>query len=287
MARSVMGRPTLLARHAVHRALPPPRVAGAEGGHGLVAAPRRTAWWRGGYLILRRQGQEFPVSLGENHAPGEVVRPSGVNSPAWTPSVRAVVQPGAGGRAMSGSQRGNHLGPFKLEQRHRHTEHLGRVYPPRSTERGAPALVLRPTGRDPESPPLADWRLRLFSSVPPAYLALEVEAAPEAANAPDAGEELEAMLEDLLEAVMHTNARPETLGHLRSPRRLPPPRALPKPARRWLQPVLGAALAASFAAALLFAGNSERTPVDDWTSRPELAQARNDGGWGGAGDLTG
>jgi len=187
---------------------------------------------------------------------------------------------------MSGSQRGNHLGPFKLEQRYRHTEDLGRVYRARNTETGAPALVLRPMGRDPESTPLADWRLRLFSSVSPAYLALEVEAAPEAANAPDAGEELEAMLEDLLEAVMHTNARPETLGHLRSPRRLPPPPTLRKPVRRWLQPALGSVMAAAFAGLLLFAGTSELTPAEDWALRPELAQARNDGGWGGAGDLT-
>ncbi|MBM7117650.1 hypothetical protein [Archangium primigenium] len=180
---------------------------------------------------------------------------------------------------MSSSQRGNQLGPYKLEQRYRNTGDLGRVYRARNTLTGAPALVVKPTERSAEDDPLADWELHLFSSVSPAYLALEVKSAPEAANAEAAGEELEYMLDDLLEAVIHTRKRPETLRHLRSPRRVPR-----RPVSH-LHRVFGAALAAAFTGLILFAGNSgpPLTPV----AERELALARHDAGWDGSGDLTG
>jgi hypothetical protein len=181
---------------------------------------------------------------------------------------------------MSSSQRGNRLGPYKLEQRYRNTGDLGRVYRARNTLTGAPALVVKPTERTSEDAPLADWQLRLLSSTSPAYLSLEVESAPEAADAQAAGEELEYMLDDLMRALICTGSRPETLPHLRSPRARE--RAEWNPVHR----LFGAALAAAFAGAIIFAGNSGPPPAAP-VATSELAVARHDAGWDGSGDLTG
>ena len=181
---------------------------------------------------------------------------------------------------MSSSQRGNRLGPYKLEQRYRNTGDLGRVYRARNTLTGAPALVMKPTERTAEDAPLADWRLRLLSSTSPSYLSLEVESAPEAADARAAGEELEFMLEDMLQMLACTGSRPETLPHLRSPP------ARERVERGHLHRLFGGALAAAFAGAVLFAGNSGPSPATHAVA-DELSVARLDAGWDGSGDITG
>ncbi|ATB41121.1 hypothetical protein CYFUS_006583 [Cystobacter fuscus] len=174
------------------------------------------------------------------------------------------------------------LGPYVLGPRYKNTEDLGRLFRARNMETGAPALVLEHTERQALDVPVADWTLRLRSSVSPAHLALEVESAPKSVDGEVAGEELDCMLEDLHFAVTRVLRSPETLRHLRSLHTPATPfAALTTPA--WYRPALGAALATCVALLMLHAGNS--TPVEDWSSIRELATARNDAGW--EGDVTG
>ncbi|EPX56177.1 hypothetical protein D187_007519 [Cystobacter fuscus DSM 2262] len=181
--------------------------------------------------------------------------------------------------------RGNRLGPFQLERRYRNTgDDLGRIYRAHNVETGAAALLLQHTERQAFDVPVAEWTIRLCSSVSPAYLALEVESAPEETDAGDAAEELDFMLYDLHEAVTRTLKTPETLRHLRS-RRPSAPSVVTPAIPAWHRPALGAALVACVALLMLHAGNA--TPVEDWLSHPELATARSDASWDDGGDLTG
>ncbi|EPX62523.1 hypothetical protein D187_008711 [Cystobacter fuscus DSM 2262] len=186
---------------------------------------------------------------------------------------------------MSNTPRRSQLGPYQLGPRYRNTgEDLGRIYRARNAKTGAPALVLQHTDRQALDVPVADWTLRLSSSVSPAYLSLEVESAPEDADAQDVGEELDFLLYDLHEVVTRTLRNPETLRHLRA-LHVPTARAAPPATPAWLRPAFGAVLTACFALLLLRAGNSAQ--VEDWSSRPELVTARRDAGWDAGGDLTG
>lgn len=180
------------------------------------------------------------------------------------------------------NHRGNRLGPYQLESRYRGTgEDLGRVYRARHAETGAPALVVQHTERHPEDAPLADWALRLRSSTSPAYLALEVESAPQTADSAAAGEELDYMLDDLHSAVDRTLRRPEVLRHLRSPRRPPA-----QPQRDWRPGLFAGALAAALAVTIVHSTPTHAPGFDDSLRRAQLAPAALDAGWV-AGDVTG
>lgn len=176
------------------------------------------------------------------------------------------------------------LGPYVLGPRYKHTEDLGRVYRARNAETGAPALVLEHTERQVFDVPGADWTLRLRSSESPAYLALEVESAPQSSEAEVAAEELDFMLEDLHLVVTRTLRTPVTLRHLRSPH-VPEARPEPPPVLVWPRRVLGGALAACVALLMLQARSS--ATAENESARPELATARWDAGWDGEGDVTG
>lgn len=180
---------------------------------------------------------------------------------------------------MSSSPRNRQLGPYVLGSRYKHSGELGRLYRARHAETGKPALVLEPTERNPEDAPLADWQLRVSSSVAPAYLALEVEGAPSTAEAVDAEEELEVMLDDWRHALAQALRRPETLRHLRGSR---------PPARRertdWRPGVFGAALAAGLAALIVHSTPTMAPELGSEFARAQLAPAAFDAG---VGDVTG
>lgn len=184
----------------------------------------------------------------------------------------------------SNTQRGNQLGPYQLGARYRNTGHLGRIYRAHSAETGAPALVVQRTGRQAEDAPLADWELRVTSSVSSSFLAVEVTKAPVGGDPLDVAGELVFMLEDAASAADTTINRPETMPHLLSARR-PLPRAsrATRPERKdWRRPALAAGMAALVAGLVLHAGGSTRPGLD---TRDELARAADDAGWGGSAEV--
>ncbi|RYZ17070.1 MAG: hypothetical protein EOO70_02940, partial [Myxococcaceae bacterium] len=108
------------------------------------------------------------------------------------------------------------VGPFRFGARLKGTWWLGRVYRAWNRDSGAPALVVVPTGEQPDMVPVESWRLRLTSCPSPAYLALEVESGPATPSA-DAEDELVDMLEDLRDAARTAVRTPGVLKHLVSP----------------------------------------------------------------------
>ncbi|WNG49177.1 hypothetical protein F0U60_37475 [Archangium minus] len=188
----------------------------------------------------------------------------------------------------SQQQRGNILGQYRLGPRYRSTGELGRVYRARHVETGRPALVVQRTDRQADDAPLADWQVRVTSSVSPAFLALEVERAPEGGDPLDVAGELVFMLEDAAQAADTTVNRPETMQHLLSAAR-PTPRISQSPrAERafWRRPAFAAAAAALAAAALLHLSGSSRPGPAGLDAGDELALA-DDAGWGGSEAATG
>jgi hypothetical protein len=173
-------------------------------------------------------------------------------------------------------QRGRQLGPYVLGPRYKHTGEAGRIFRARHVSTGAPALVVQRTERQSEDRPLADWTVRVSSSVAPAYLAIEVDSAPVATNPVDVAEELVFMLADASRAVDTTIRRPGALQHLQAPARPPAPaRAI---IRR--RPLLVAAVALAAGLALVASTFYPAAQMND----AELAHA-TDAGWGGTGEL--
>ncbi|QRK08060.1 hypothetical protein JQX13_50290 [Archangium violaceum] len=185
----------------------------------------------------------------------------------------------------SHQQRGNQLGQYRLGSRYRNTGELGRVYRAHHVETGRPALVVQRTERQADDAPLADWQVRVVSSVSPSYLALEVERAPEGGDPLDVAGELVFMLEDAAQVADTTINRPETMGHLLgaarpTPRTSQAPRAERASLRR---PAFAAAAAALAAAALLHLSGSSWPGPAGLDAGDELALA-DDAGWGGSAD---
>ncbi|MBN8466158.1 hypothetical protein HJC22_18315 [Corallococcus exiguus] len=108
------------------------------------------------------------------------------------------------------------VGPFRFGARVKGMGWLGRVYRAWNAGSGAPALVVVPTGEQPDMVPVETWRLRLTSCPSPAYLALEVESGPATPSA-DAEDELVDMLDDLRDAAREAVRTPGVLKHLVSP----------------------------------------------------------------------
>lgn len=193
----------------------------------------------------------------------------------------------------SDSQRGNQLGPYILGPRYKSTGDVGRLYRAYNVETGAPALVLQRTERQADEQPLADWQVRVASSVSPAFLALEVERAPAAGIPADVAGELVFMLGDAEEIANAVVERPETIPHLRAAPRPPParqavtPLPAPHPAQDWRRPSLAAGLAALAAAAVLHLGGTRSGLEPRLDAGAELAQADIDAGWGGDDAATG
>ncbi|QRK06068.1 hypothetical protein JQX13_38990 [Archangium violaceum] len=188
----------------------------------------------------------------------------------------------------SQQQRGNTLGQYRLGPRYRGTGELGRVYRAHHVETGRPALVVQRTERQADDAPLADWQVRVTSSVSPAFLALEVERAPEGGDPLDVAGELVFMLEDAAQAADTTINRPETMPHLLSaprptPRTSHAPRAEPT---SWRRPAFAAAATALAAAALLHLSGSPLLGPAGLDAGDELALA-DEAGWGGSEAATG
>lgn len=185
---------------------------------------------------------------------------------------------------MNDTQQGNRLGPYRLGARYRSTGDLGRVYRAHNVETGAQALVLQRTERQADDVPLADWQVRVTSSVSPAFLAIEVESAPAVGVPADIAEEFVVMLGDAEKLANEVVDRPETMPHLRRPvlaRQLVTPAPAPRPsARDWRHPSLAAGLAALAAAAVLHLGGSRSGLALRHDAGAELAQADVDAGWG-------
>lgn len=137
-------------------------------------------------------------------------------------------------------------------------EEQGRVYKASHLLTGAPALVFRPRGEDPEVYPQAAWKVLITSSVAPSYSAAEVVEAPSGVLPRVAVEELPAVLKDLANVTERVTTQPEVVSHLLSP---PPTRwqrwrgrmrrqavrARQLAARRWKDLALAAAVAGFFA----------------------------------------
>ncbi|HEX5750006.1 MAG TPA: hypothetical protein VFZ09_27500 [Archangium sp.] len=191
---------------------------------------------------------------------------------------------------MADTQRGNQLGQYQLGPRYRDTQDMGRIYRAHNVETGAPALVLQRTERQVDEQPLANWQVRVTSSVSPAFLALEVECAPAAGLPADVAEEFVVMMGDAEQLANAVVDRPETLPHLRAAPRHPAARTTPdqqitkfrnfetRPAPSWRRPFLAAGLVAAAAAVLLHLGGAE--PPPHYEPGAELAQGDVDAGWG-------
>ncbi|MCY1080277.1 hypothetical protein [Archangium lansingense] len=211
-----------------------------------------------------------------------------------TASVRVRYNRAREGRAMhSARQRGNQLGPYVLGPRFKSTGDMGRIYRAHNVVTGAPALVLQRTERQDDEEILADWTVRVTSSVSPAFVALEVESAPRAGDPADVPEELVFMLRDAEELANATINRPETMPHLRAARRPPSARhaVTPRPAaptsRNWQRPSLAAGIVAAVAAALLHLGASNSGISGNMLAGAELAQGDWDAGWDASLEATG
>ncbi|MFY0567090.1 hypothetical protein ACN28E_25075 [Archangium lansingense] len=188
-------------------------------------------------------------------------------------------------------QRGNRVGPYRLGPRYRDTGALGRVYRAHNAETGAPALVLQRTARQEDATPLADWTVRVTSSVSPAFLALEVESAPVDGLPADVVEEFVVMLGDAEQLANTVADRHETMPHLRRPvfaRQLVTPPPTPRPStRNWQSPSLAAGLAALAATAVLYLGGSRSGLELRHDAGAALAQSDLDAWWGGDDAATG
>ena len=190
---------------------------------------------------------------------------------------------------MTDTQRGNQLGPYRLKAKYRDTEGTGRIYQAYNVVTGAPALVLQRTERQADEQPLADWQVRVTSSVSPAFVALEVERAPAAGLPADVAEEFVVMLGDAEQLANAVVDNPETLPHLRAAPRPPPARQVeqplltPAPAARpspgWRQPSLAAGLAAAATTVLLHLSGSSSGLELRRDAGAELAQADVDAGY--------
>ncbi|WNG57405.1 hypothetical protein F0U59_23540 [Archangium gephyra] len=196
---------------------------------------------------------------------------------------------------MTDTQRGNQLGNYLLGPRYRNTEDTGRIYRAHNVVTGAPALVLQRSERQAVDQPLADWQVRVTSSVSPSFVALEVMRAPTTGDRVDVPEELVFMLEDAADIVHAVVDNPETLPHLRRPalarqlvtpppasqvvQSLPTPAPAARPSPSWRRPSLAAGLAAAAAAVLLHLGGSGSGLELRRDAGAELAQADVDAGW--------
>lgn len=187
----------------------------------------------------------------------------------------------------SSQQRGNLLGQYRLGARYRNTSSLGRVYRALHVETGAPALVLQRTERQADDTPLADWKVRVTSSVSPAFLAIEVVSAPVGGDPLDVAGELIFMLQDAANTADATLSRPETMPHLLAAPR-PPAQGRPahaRSSRSWRRPALVSGLAALAATALLALAGPSRPSHGPVDVGAEVASAE-DAGWGGSGQAT-
>ena len=164
-----------------------------------------------------------------------------------------------GGRGEQRGPRANddrqtdRLGPYLLGPCVEDGEQ-GRVYKASHLTTGAPALVFRPTGEDPEAYPQAAWRVLVTSSVTPSYCAAEVVEAPAGVLPRVAAEELPAVLKDMANVTEGVSTQTEVVSHLLTPppsrwqrfrgrarRRAVQTRELA--ARRWKDVALAAAVA--------------------------------------------
>ncbi len=108
----------------------------------------------------------------------------------------------------------NQVGPYTVLRRLRGgSDAVGRVYAARHAGTSTPAMLVIPKGKG-HFHPAGDWRLRACSSTSPAYLALEVEQAPDAAPVEQWAEGLDA-LTCALEALEND---PQAAEHLTTPR---------------------------------------------------------------------